>query len=84
MTVITNLANGEKEVFETERYMLGACKEFHPMIVSVRVYSNGILIEKKKRPFAWWYRHVTFHGKKVQAELKKINEQVLKPAEQSV
>lgn len=54
MTVVLNLANGQTEIFETEKYVISKAKDFHPLICRVTVYENGRRISRKKRPFSWW------------------------------
>ena len=81
MTVINLRADGVKECFETDRYLISTKEDMHPLIVKVTVYDKGKKIASYKRPFAWWYKNVTFNSTKVQEELRKINEKEIKPAE---
>lgn len=75
MTVVLDLANGNTELFEAEKYIISKAKDFHPLICKVEIYNNGKRIAKKKRPFSLWYKLVTFHSYKVQAGLKKLETQ---------
>nr|DAE34301.1 MAG TPA: hypothetical protein [Caudoviricetes sp.] len=76
MIIETKLADGTTEMFHTKTYKISRSIDFHPMILSVHVYSeNGTLLEKRKRPFSTIYKHITFKSEKVQNELKKIQEQ---------
>lgn len=72
MTLVLDLANGQTEIFETETYIISKANDFHPLICGVTVYDNGRRIARKKRPFSWWYKMVTFKSYKVQSELKKL------------
>ena len=73
MTVVLDLANGQTETFETEKYVISKAKEFHPLICGVTVYDNGRRIARKKRPLSWWYKKVTFKSEYVQNKLKELN-----------
>ena len=73
MTVGLELANGNTETFTTENYVISRPKDFHPMICRVTVFDNGRRIARKKRPFSWWYKMVTFNSFKVQEKLKELN-----------
>lgn len=75
MTVVLDLANRQTEVFETEKYIISKAKDFHPLICGVTVYDNGRRIARKKRPFLWWYKKVTFNSFKVQEKLKELQGQ---------
>lgn len=75
MTVALELANGQTEIFETEKYVISKAKDFHPLICGVTVYENGRRISRKKRPFSWWYKMVTFNSFKVQEKLKELQGQ---------
>lgn len=75
MTVVLELANGQTESFEPEKYVISKAKDFHPLICKVEIYDNGKRIAKKKRPFSLWYKLVTFKSYKVQSELKKLETQ---------
>ena len=74
MTVKNELANGNTEIFETKSYMISRPENFHPLILSVTVYSNGKKIKSVSRKNKWYYKHFTFHTEKVQEELRKIQE----------
>lgn len=76
MTVVLDLANGQTEIFETEKYAISKAKDFHPLICRVTVYNNGRRIARKKRPFSWWYKKVTFNSFKVQEKLKELQEKL--------
>ena len=73
MTVVLDLANGQTEIFETEKYVISKAKDFHPLICRVTVYDNGRRIARKKRPLSWWYKKVTFKSEYVQNKLKELN-----------
>lgn len=75
MTVIVDLANSQTKTFITEKYVISKVKDFHPLICGVTVYDNGIRIARKKRPFSWWYKRVTFNSFKVQEKLKELQGQ---------
>lgn len=75
MTVIIELANGQTETFQAEKYVISKTKDFHPLICKVEIFDNGKRIAKKKRPFSLWYKLVTFKSYKVQAELQKLETQ---------
>lgn len=82
MTIVSSLADGTKEVFESGNYRISTVKDMHPMIVSVKVYSNGKKIAGISRRFPFFYKHFTFKSEKVQTVLKQIDEQ-RKMAEQA-
>ena len=73
MTVVLDLANGQTEIFETEKYVISKARDFHPLICGVTVYDNGRRIARKKRPFSWWYKKFTFKSEYVQNKLKELN-----------
>lgn len=73
MTVVLDLANGNTETFTTENYVISRPKDFHPIICRVTVFDNGKRIARKKRPFSWWYKMVTFKSEYVQNKLKELN-----------
>lgn len=75
MTVVLDLANGNTETFTTENYVISSPKDFHPMICKVTVFDNGRRISRKKCPFSWWYKKVTFNSFKVQEKLKELQGQ---------
>lgn len=75
MTIVTELANGNTEVFQNTNYAISRVKDFHPLIVSVKVYENGMLIAHRSRRLKWLYKHVTFKSRKVQEALQKLSEQ---------
>ena len=66
-------ADNNIELFQTENYVIGQPKEFHPIICKVSVYSNdGQLIFKRKRPFSFFYKHFKFKSKEIQDKLKEL------------
>lgn len=70
-------ADGVIEVFQTPNYIISKAKGFNPIICKVVVYSDsGVKIESRKRFFSLFYKLFTFKTKKVQDELKRINEQM--------
>ena len=75
MTIKTELANGNYEIFESNGYNVSTVKDMHPMIVAISVYNNGKRIFKKSRFCKWWYKHITFKTEKVQNLLKEIEAQ---------
>lgn len=75
MIVVSSLADGTKEVFETSNYRISTVKDMHPMIVSVSVYADGRRIAHISRRFKFFYKHFTFKSGKVQTVLKQIDEQ---------
>lgn len=72
MIIITELANGNTEVFENTNYIISKAKDFYPMICKVSIYDNGKKIKSVSRPFKWFYKHFTFKSKKVQEILKNL------------
>ena len=73
MTVVTELANGTSEVFETSNYVISKAKDFHPLICKVKIYTDGgVLIKSISRPFKFFYKHFTFKSMKVQTKLKEL------------
>ena len=75
MTVITELANGNTEVFETNNYVVSKIKDFHPLICKIKIYENGKKIFQLSRVWVWFYKHFTFKTEKIQTILKNIDEQ---------
>lgn len=75
MTVVTELANGRTEVFETSNYVISKPKDFHPLLCKVSIYDNGKKIKSVSRPFKFIYKHFIFKSEKVQTVLKNIEEQ---------
>lgn len=75
MTIKIERADGEIEIFNSDNYRIGKSKDFHPLICTVSVYDNGVKIKTMKRPFKFFYKHFTFKSKKVQEQLKKLEEQ---------
>ena len=73
MKVVLDLANGQTEIFETEKYVISKARDFHPLICGVTVYDNGRRIARKKRLFSWWYKKFTFKSEYVQNKLKELN-----------
>lgn len=74
MIVKVELADGTTDIFESQNYNVSRVKDFHPAIVSVSVFDNGFRIKKAKRPFIFWYKHVTFKSERIQDQLKQIAE----------
>ena len=74
MTIITELANGNTEIFKSDNYTISKIKDFHPLILSVSIYDNGKKIVSKKRVFKWFYKKFTFKSERVQNQLRKIME----------
>ena len=75
MTIITELADGRTEVFETSNYVISKPKDFHPLISKVSVFENGFKIKSVSRPFKFIYKHFIFKSEKVQTILKNLEEQ---------
>lgn len=75
MIIITELANGNVEVFESGNYVISKPKDFHPLLIKVTIYDNGKKIKSVSRPFKFIYKHFIFKSEKVQTLLKNINEQ---------
>ena len=75
MTIITELANGNFEVFETSNYVISKTKDFHPLLCKVSIYDNGKKIKSVSRPFKFFYKYFTFKSDKVQTLLKNLEEQ---------
>lgn len=75
MTIVVKLANNETNVFESQSYTISKTSDFHPMILGVTIYSDGKRIVTASRPFrGFFYKHFTFKTKKVQDELKRIDD----------
>ena len=75
MTIITELADGRTEVFESSNYVISKPKDFHPLICKVSVFENGFKIKSVSRPFKFIYKHFIFKSEKVQTILKNLEEQ---------
>ena len=75
MTIITELADGRTEVFESSNYVISRPRDFHPLICKVSVFENGFKIKSVSRPFKLIYKHFIFKSEKVQTVLKNIEEQ---------
>lgn len=75
MTIITELANGNIEIFESENYVISKPKDFHPLILKVSVYSNNRKLKSISRRFKFIYKHFIFKSEKVQTLLKNLEEQ---------
>lgn len=75
MTIVTKLANGNTEIFETPNYIVSKSKDFHPALLSVSVFQGNKKIFKKSRPFKFFYKHFIFKSDKVQTLLKNLEEQ---------
>nr|DAU31828.1 MAG TPA: hypothetical protein [Bacteriophage sp.] len=75
MTIITKLANGNTEIFETQNYIVSKAKDFHPALLSVSVFQGDKKIFKKSRHFQFFYKHFIFKSEKVQSTLKNLEEQ---------
>ena len=75
MTIITELANGNTEIFETNSFVISKTKDFHPNILKVKVYSGNKKIKSKIRPFCFFYKHFVFKSKRVQEQLREIEQQ---------
>lgn len=54
MTIITELADGRTEVFESSNYVISKPKDFHPLICKVSVFENGFKIKSVSRPFKFF------------------------------
>ena len=81
MTVKVKTAENNIECFETNEYIISPLESMNPLILSVEVYSGPRLIARRTRPFKWFYKHVTFKSRKVQAavmEMRRIKEASLK------
>ena len=75
MTIITELADGRTEVFESSNYVISKPKDFHPLICKVNVFENGFKIKSVSRLFKFIYKHFIFKSEKVQTILKNLEEQ---------
>lgn len=75
MIIITELADGRKEVFKSDNYIISRPKDFHPLIYKVSIYDNGILLKSISRPFKFIYKYFIFKSEKVQTVLKNLEEQ---------
>ena len=49
MTIITELADGRAEIFETSNYVISKTKDFHPLLCKVSIYDNGKKIKSVSR-----------------------------------
>lgn len=56
------------EVFQTESYIIGPIKDFHPDLLDVRVYAGSRCVKHVRRRFQWFYKKFLY--KPVQTELK--------------
>lgn len=74
MTIINELVNGNSEIFETNDYVICPIKDFHPLILKIKVFSDGKKIKSVSRPFKFFYKHFTFKSEKVQKVVKELNE----------
>lgn len=72
MVIKNYLANGNVEVFTTDRYLIGKSKDFHPLICKVEVFDFGKKIFTKKRHFSFIYKHFIFKSAKVQKQLEEL------------
>ena len=75
MTIITALADGRTEVFESSNYVISKPNDFHPLICKVSVFENGFRRKSVSRPFKFIYKHFIFKSEKVQTILKNLEEQ---------
>lgn len=75
MIIITELADGRTEIFESESYVISGIKDFHPLICKVSVYSGNKKIKSISRPHKWYYKHFTFKSEKVQSIIRNLEEQ---------
>ena len=75
MTIITELADGRTEVFESSNYVISRPRDFHPLICKVSVFENGFKIKSVSRLFKFIYKHFIFKSEKVQTILKNLEEQ---------
>lgn len=75
MTILLKLADGTTDCFESGNYKISRVKDMHPAIVSVSIFTGKRRIAKKTRPFSFWYKHITYKSKKVQALLSEIAKQ---------
>lgn len=74
MVIKVKRADGETEIYMSDRYRISRFKDFHPIILGVSVYDNGRKIESVSRPFPFFYKHIIFKTKKVQKMLREIIE----------
>ena len=75
MTIITEVADGRTEVFESSNYVISKPKDFHPLICKVSVFENGFRLKSVARPFKCSYKHFIFKSEKMQTILKNLEEQ---------
>ena len=75
MTIITELADGRTEIFESSNYVISKPKDFHPLLCKVSIYENGKKIKSGSRPFKFIFKHFIFKSEKVQTILKNLEEQ---------
>ena len=80
MVIVTELANGLTEIYEGANYTISKTKDFHPLILKVSVFDNGLCIKSVKRPFSFFYKYFTFKSCKVQEKLKELEEAQQKSA----
>lgn len=75
MIVVVTLANGGKQIFRTENYVISTKKDLHPMILKCVVLTeSGKKIAKISRFFKWFYKHFIFPSEKIQTQLRKEKE----------
>ena len=72
MTVKVLTVENNVECFEVSNYIVTRIKDMNPMILSVKIYSGTKVIMRKSRPFKWFYKHVTFKSRKVQAVVMEM------------
>ena len=53
MTIITELADGRTEVFESSNYVISKPRDFHPLICKVSVFENGFKLKPAPRLKTW-------------------------------
>ena len=83
MTVVVSTVYGRMDIFETNEYIIGRAKEFHPEIVRVEVHSNGMPVASRSRPFPFIYKHFIFKTKKVQDEIRMMKEAMNAPKDEN-
>lgn len=77
MIVVNTLANGNKEIFQTENYVIGTKKDLHPIILkSVVMSDTGKKIAKICRRNKWYYMHFVFPKPEIQKLIESLKEKV--------
>lgn len=78
MTVVSYLANNDVEIYEASDQVFS--ETMHPLVLTIKVYSDNKLIFKKSRKNRWFYKHFVFPTSKIQDEIKRLQEERMQNA----